>query len=160
MPHSSTDCSPCRLDWRPSRLAAFGAAALLIGCTLALLGTRWAEGLSFAGQTALLLASLALAGFMARRVLREPDGRLELLAEGRVRWSPNTAPPDVLTASAALEATAHLHEQWPLAVVRLLPKGTTLVFWPDTLCDSGRRALRRWAGAAPEASPLTHFWMG
>lgn len=137
-----------------------GAAALLIGCTLALLGTRWAEGLPFAGQTALLLASLVLAGFMARRVLREPDGRLELLAEGRVRWSPGVPPSAVPITVAAIEAKAQLHEQWPLAVVRLLPKGTTLVFWPDTLCDSGRRALRRWAGAAPEASPLTHFWMG
>ena len=155
LPGSSIDCCPCRLEWRPSRVGAMCAAALVLLAGIALLLTRWTEAWPLAGQGALALAAIALAASVHRRESRLPSGTLELLAEGRARWTA-----DAVRATEAIEAPARLHEQWPLATVRLLPAGPTVVFWPDTLCDSGRRALRRWAGAAPDASPLSQFWMG
>lgn len=106
-------------------------------CAAALLATGWAEALPLAVQVLAALAALPLAAGAAWHLLRRPVRVLEL----RPRCM-------------------SLHEQWPVTVVRLHADAATFVFWPDTLCDSGRRILRRWAGATPEASPLTQFWTG
>ena len=155
LPDSSIDCFPCRLEWRPSCVGALCAAMLVVAAGTSLLLTRWVEAWPLAGQGALMLATMMLALLAHRRESRRPCSSLELLPEGRARWASDGA-----VAASTIEAPARLHEQWPLATVRLLPAGPTVVFWPDTLCDSGRRALRRWAGAAPEASPLSQFWTG
>ena len=157
LPDSSIDCLPCRLEWRPSRIGAWAGAVLVSLAGAALLMTRWVDAWPLVGQGAVALAAMIFAVFAYRRELRRPHAVLELLPEGTARW---TSAREEGAASAAIEAPARLHEQWPLTTVRLLPAGPTVVFWPDTLCDSGRRALRRWAGAAPDASPLSQFWMG
>lgn len=152
MPDSSIDCSPCRLEWRPSRIGAGVAASVGVLAALSLLATRWGERLPAGLSWFLAALALPLALILARRALRRPRGVLVLLPQGRASW--------VLGGGAPHEGLATLHEQWPVATVRFASPGPTVVFWPDTLCDSGRRALRRWAGAAPEASPLTQFWTG
>jgi len=125
---------------------------LVMLVALAVLGSRWAEALPILAQALGLVAVLPMAARVAHRALAAPPGVLELLPGRRARWT--------RAAGVAEEASAVLHEQWPVVTVRLLPRGATVVFWPDTLCDSGRRALRRWAGAAPEATPLSQFWTG
>ena len=160
MPDSSIDCSPCRLEWRPSSCAGWAAAALVILVAAALLGTRWAEALPLALQLALGAVAVPAAAHARKRVLSAPGGSVEL--------GPRSAPSDAGSRRAcwrgadgvSVEGLADLHEQWPVVVLRFRAGGCTVVFWPDTLCDSGRRALRRWAGAAPDASPLSQFWMG
>lgn len=124
----------------------------MILVALALFGSAWAEGLPVVAQAGLLVSVFPISALAARRVLSSPVGILELRPGGCVRWAAGT--------ENVIEAKAVLHEQWPVLSVRLLPQGPILVFWPDTLYDSGRRALRRWAGAAPEATPLSQFWTG
>jgi len=149
---SSIDCSPCRLEWRPSR---WNAAVIVVLWPLAassLLATRWAGALPSWSSWLLVVLATGLGLWRANVALCEPDGVLELLPEGRARWSP--------TGSAPLEGTAAAHEQWPVTTVRFPACGTTLAFWPDTLGAPGRRQLRRWARSATPVSPLPQFWMG
>ena len=93
-------------------------------------------------QAAVLLLSAIAAWCAARQVLRAKV-RTVLLHPGRRAPWPTT-----------------LHEQWPVMVLRAQPDGPLIVFWPDTLCASGRRMLRCWARAASDDTPLTPFWMG
>ncbi len=148
----STNCYPCRLDWRPSRCGAAFEALLMLAAVAAFGSSRWMEAVPVILLAASWLLSLVL---IARHMLRRqriPSLMLELLPGRRLRWRDSDG---VLRESAG-----NLHEQWPVAVLDFGIDGSTRVFWPDTLCDSRRRALRRWADATPDASPLTQFWMG
>jgi toxin CptA len=149
---SSIDCSPCRLEWRPSRWNAAAVALIWPLSAFALLATRWTEALSWMDAMQLLGAAAGLGVLQAVRILRGPSGELELLPERRARWVPAEGP--------AVEGSAVMHEQWPVATVRFHAGGTTLVAWPDTLCAPDRRLLRRWARSATPVSPLPQFWMG
>jgi len=154
LPDSSTDCFPCRLEWRPSRHGI--AAALLlpfaIGSGMALSGL---PALSAALSTALpglLSVLLPLAGgllglWRARRAARRPPLGLMLL-EGR----------RIVPEGGIMARSASFTERWPLAVLRIEPKGPAWVFWPDTLSTPARRRCRLWASAAPNAIVL-HHWM-
>ncbi|GAB3737417.1 hypothetical protein GCM10028794_19250 [Silanimonas algicola] len=117
-----------------------------------LLATRWAEGAPT--SLAWLLVVLAIGAGLRRvvRVRREPVGVLELLPGRRARWFP--------AGGAVTEGPAAVHEQWPVTTIRFAGCGTTVVFWPDTLCAPGRRLLRRWDRMATPVSPLPQFWMG
>jgi hypothetical protein len=117
-----------------------------------LLATRWAADVPITFAALLLVLAAAMGLRAARALLRVSPGALELLAEGRVRWTPDTG--------AAVEGIALAHEQWPVTTLRFVACGTTLVFWPDTLCASSRRHLRRWSRSATPESPLPQFWMG
>ena len=101
---------------------------------------------------ALAVASVGTGLWLAVRIRRVPGGTLELFPERRARWTPAVGP--------AIDGPATAHEQWPVATIRFLDGGTTLVAWPDTLCAPGRRLLRRWARSATPVSPLPQFWMG
>lgn len=166
MPDSSTDCFPCRLEWRPSPFAAWGAAALVMLVALSLLATQAAEALPAAVQVAVALLAAPAAGLARQRVLAAAPGVLALRIAGaadattsrNARRRPEACWMPANGRGAA--GPAVLHEQWPVVVLRFTPGDCTVVFWPDTLCDSGRRALRRWAGATPDASPITQFWTG
>ena len=152
MPDSSIDCCPCRLEWRPSRWHAAAVIGLWPLAAIALLGTRWAAELPPWGAGVLLLSAFGIGLRHARALWREAVAAIELRPEGIARWSaPGIAP---------VQGAASLHEQWPVMVLRFHEAGTTRVFWPDTLCDSSRRALRRWARSATPASLLPQFWMG
>jgi hypothetical protein len=100
----------------------------------------------------LAVAALGFGAWHAWSTWREPAGALELWPEGRARW--------IREGRAPLEGRVQAHEQWPVTTIRFPACGTTVVFWPDTLCASGRRDLRRWARSAAKASPLPQFWMG
>lgn len=156
LPRSSIDCLPCRIEWRPSRLGALFAGGLVTLASFALLESRLLESASPPLQGMLVALAAAAAFLTYRRERAAAPGVLELLPGRRARWHPEGG----AIPSGGIDVAATLHEQWPLLVVRLGAGGHTLRFWPDTLCDSGRRALRRWAGAAPEASPITQFWTG
>lgn len=149
---SSTDCSPCRLEWRPSRWCAAVLMLLWPLAAFALLSTRWASGMPLVVSVLWIAGAMGAGLWHARLAYHAPRAVLELLPEGRARWS--------CAAVAALEGPAVAHEQWPVTTVRFPACGTTVVFWPDTLCASGRRDLRRWARSATPASPLPQFWMG
>ncbi|MGL6289083.1 MAG: protein YgfX [Silanimonas sp.] len=152
MPDSSIDCCPCRLEWRPSHWHAAAVMVLWPLAVIALLATRWAAAAPPWGAGVLLLSAVGFGLWRARVLRREPVAEIELLPDGHARWSaPGIAP---------LQGVASLHEQWPVTVLRFPEAGTTVVFWPDTLCDSSRRALRRWARSATPASLLPQFWMG
>lgn len=152
MPDLSTNFSPCRIEWRPSRVGTAFEALLMLAAVAALCSTRWMADAPMLLIAALGLISLALAAVHVYRQQLVPALILELLPERRLRWR---------TADGALrESAGSLDEQWPVAVLGLGSDGPTRVFWPDTLCDSQRRALRRWSDATPDASPLTQFWMG
>lgn len=119
---------------------------------IALLATRWTDGLPWGIAGALFGVAGGLGLVHAGQVRRAPPGTLELLAGHRARWSP--------AQGAEVEGLAAMHEQWPVTTVRFAASGTTVVFWPDTLCAPGRRVLRLWARSATPASPLPQFWMG
>lgn len=149
---SSTDSSPCRLEWRPSRWHAAVIALLWPLAAFSLLATRWATDLPSSASWLLVIVAMALGLWRAKAARSEAFAVLELLPEGRARWSP--------TGSAPMEGPAAAHEQWPVTTIRFATGGTTVVFWPDTLCAPGRRLLRRWARSATPVSPLPQFWMG
>lgn len=152
MPDSWIDCSPSRLEWRPSRWHAVVIVLLWPLVAASLLATRWAEDLP-RGLCALAFAlAIGVGLWRARVILGEPVVVLELLPQRRARWTAAGRP--------LLEGPAAAHEQWPVTTVRFAVGGTTVVFWPDTLCASGRRLLRRWARSATPVSPLPQFWMG
>jgi toxin CptA len=152
LPDSSIDCCPCRLEWRPSRWHAAAVIGLWPLAAIALLATRWAADVPAWGAGSALVAAVGLGLWRARSLRREAVAVIELLPDGIARWSaPGVAP---------VQGVASLHEQWPVTLLRLPDAGTTVVFWPDTLCDSSRRALRRWARSATPASLLPQFWMG
>lgn len=124
----------------------------MLTAVAALCSTRWLGAVPDIVMAAFGLISLVfVAGHVYRRQ-RSLSLTLELLPGRRLRWRSEDG--------ALRESSGTLHEQWPVAVLGLSFDGSTRVFWPDTLCDPQRRALRRWADAAPEASPLTQFWMG
>ena len=163
MQDSSTDCSPCRLEWRPSRWHAAGVVLIGSLATFALLASRWGSVLPEALQVPVGVLAVALGVRTGSVIGRRAPRVLELRPGGEACIRPVTsARPDAAGRDRAGEAEgpAVLHEQWPVVTVRFARCGTTLVFWPDTLCDSGRRALRRWARTATPASPLPQFWMG
>ena len=149
---SSIDCCPCRLEWRPSRWHAAAVALIWPLSAFAVLATRGAQGLSWEVASLWIGAAAGMGLRHAVRVWHRPSGVLELLPERRARWAPAKGP--------AVEGSAAMHEQWPVATIRFLDGGTTLVAWPDTLCAPGRRLLRRWARSATPVSPLPQFWMG
>ena len=149
---SSTDCFPCRLEWRPSRWLAATAMMLWPLATFSLLSTRWAEGVPSAATIVLVALGATVGAWRARAIRAQPVSLLELGPEGHARW--------VRGGRATIAGPAVAHEQWPVTTVRFVACGATLVFWPDTLCASSRRALRRWARSAAPASPLPQFWMG
>ncbi len=149
---SSIDCSPFRLEWQPSRWRAVGALMLWPLATFSLLCTRWAEGVPTGLAIGLLVVAVGIGAWRALALVSEPRALLELWPDGRARW--------VSARAATVEGAAIAHEQWPVTTVRFVACGTTIVFWPDTLCASGRRLLRRWARSATPASPLPQFWMG
>lgn len=129
----SSASSPCRIEWRPSRWAVFGAA--LIGALAALaiaLGdvpVRWRYGLS-----ALALV-IGLHG--AWREARRP------------RWTlvwPGVDANAQRIVGARIDAVTlrSIHLRGPLAGVTLNePHGGVVhaLWWPDTLTASSRRAL-------------------
>ncbi|MCZ8165521.1 hypothetical protein [Silanimonas sp.] len=117
-----------------------------------LLATRWAVDVPTSLAWLLVVVAMGLGLWRAKAVRSEPCGVLELLPERRARWS--------LAVGAPVEGPAAAHEQWPVTTVRFPTCGTTVVFWPDTLCAPGRRLLRRWARSATPVSPLPQFWMG
>lgn len=149
---SSTDCSPSRLEWRPSRWCAAVIVVLWPLVAASLLATRWAADVPTSLAWLLVVAAMGLGLWRAKAVRSEPSGVLELLPQRRARWSP--------AGGAPMEGPAAAHEQWPVTTVRFPACGTTVVFWPDTLCAPGRRLLRRWARSATPVSPLPQFWMG
>lgn len=149
---SSIDCSPSRLEWRPSRWHAAVIVMLWPLAAVSLLATRWAMDLPSWVSWVLLGAAMGLGLWCARAARGQPCGVLELLPEGWARWSP--------AGGATMEGPAAAHEQWPVTTIRFAASGTTVVFWPDTLCAPGRRLLRRWARSATPVSPLPQFWMG
>ena len=152
MPDSSTDCFPCRLEWRPSRWHAAALALIWPLSIVAMLATRWADGLPWTVTAALVGLAAGMGLVHAGRVWREPRGVLELRAGRQARWT--------AANGTGVEGPAAMHEQWPVTTVRFAMGDTTLVFWPDTLCAPGRRLLRLWARSATPVSPLPQFWMG
>ncbi len=149
---SSTDCSPSRLEWRPSRCHAAVIVMLWPLAAVSLLATRWAVDLPSWASWPIVVAAMALGLWRVKASRCQPRAVLELLPEGWARWSP--------AGSAPMEGPAAAHEQWPVTTIRFATGGTTVVFWPDTLCAPGRRLLRRWARSATPVSPLPQFWMG
>jgi hypothetical protein len=124
----------------------------------ALLATRWAADVPDAVAVSLLVVAIARGLRVARALRRAPPGTLELSAGGRARWTPGETRGG--RPRAPVEGAALAHEQWPVTTVRFAPCGTTVAFWPDTLCGPGRRLLRRWARSARSDSSLPQFWMG
>jgi toxin CptA len=152
LPDSSIDCCPCRLEWRPSRWYATVILLLWPAVVSAVLATRWATDMPEPLAWLLVLVAMGLGAWRARCAADEPRAVLDLLPAGWARWMPLDGP--------MLEGPAIAHEQWPVITVRFAKGGTTVVFWPDTLCAPGRRLLRRWARSATPVSPLPQFWMG
>jgi toxin CptA len=152
LPDSSIDCSPCRLEWRPSRWPAVAAQVLWPLGALALLSTSWLAGLPPAASLLASAVAVGIGRWRAVVIRRTPAATLALHPGGRACW--------VREGFAIADGAAVAHEQWPVTTVRFRDCGTTVVFWPDTLCDSSRRDLRRWARSASSASPLPQFWMG
>jgi hypothetical protein len=103
-------------------------------------------------QAAVLLLSAIAAWCAARQVLRAKVRTVLLHPGRRADWPAAPGRPGPWPTT--------LHEQWPVMVLRAQPDGPLIVFWPDTLCASGRRMLRCWARAASDDTPLTPFWMG
>ena len=124
----------------------------MLAAVAAFCSTRWMAAAPSMFTAGIGLISLGLVAAHVYRRQRTPALTLELLPGRRLRWRAEDG--------ALRESAGTLHEQWPVAVLGLGFDGSTLVFWPDTLCDSQRRVLRRWSDARPDASPLTQFWMG
>jgi len=150
LPDSSIDCSPFRLEWRPSRYGI--AAALLLPPAIGL-------GVALSGFPALSAAPIGLlnvllplaGGLVGLRQARRAARRLPLglaLLEGR----------RIVPEGGIMARSASFTERWPLAVLRIEPQGPAWVFWPDTLSPPARRRCRLWASAAPTPIVL-HHWM-
>ncbi len=131
----SSPSARCRLEWRPSRLAAAALALLTLAAPLSILASempRWAAWP--------LAVAIALHGMcLVRRELRRAP-RMLVVDGAAGRW---------LLDGVALDA-AQLHWRGPLA--RLIWRDAdgqrrVLLWWPDTLPSAARRELRLAASA-------------
>lgn len=150
----SIEYSSCRLEWRPSRMgtAVMCCAFVAAGAALGLSRLGGGFGAGWAGW-GLLIAGSCLGAFFAVRHWLSSRFTVFLLANGDARAVDGSS-------KVLAEGRAHLHEQWPVAVLRFPSRTHAVVFWPDTLSVCGRRQLRLWARAAPPASSLPLHWTG
>jgi toxin CptA len=137
---SSIASAPCRIEWRPSGVAAAALAALAVLGPLALTASNLPRELAWP----LALAAAAWGVHDTRRYLRQP----------RQAW---VLPPGGSPASCDGQPVegACIAFRGPLAVLRWRSPGGgwhRRMFWPDVLDAPGRRELRV-AAMQREAAP-------
>jgi toxin CptA len=146
-PDSSPSCWTCRLEWRPSRLlvAALGALGALAAAAL------MTSGLPMPAKFPAAIAAAACGAVLAAREATRAVGELAWSGHGQpAHWS--------CAGGAALLHDVQVLERGPL--LRLQgrdPHGRMqrLLWWPDTLTRTDRRALRLASGVSRRsAKPL------